>query len=312
MSNNYIGVAPANPFSNQIISVPTDTDPNNVATMFNTQYEYVADEASYLNGMVLNEYWGFPTIPINAIGLTPAKPHTLDGYINLGSDPGDWVTYPSWTIDGVGSTNPAQIVLYGGGSSTFPFPYAAMNVLDAVDGNYTILSQSVQQTWSNNTQQVVIMDWLAYTVASSDTEIFMGLHGLPLDSNYITRANYKASSSTWQGVFFHYSSVNGNWLVGANNTQSIGAPAPNTGVAVPTSLPAMQRFRIILDNTVPNVKFYINGTLVYTLTTNLPIQDTSGVTTGLKMSFQIYRNGSTVSPSYGMYIGPVKLSMNFL
>lgn len=75
MSSNYSG----NPFGTQspspqpspgstpIIVVPADTDPNNVATMFNQQYKMTADNLAYLNHYP-DGYFTFKSVTMDSTG----------------------------------------------------------------------------------------------------------------------------------------------------------------------------------------------------------------------------------------------------
>jgi len=135
-----------------------------------------------------------------------------------------------------------------------------------------------------------------YITATADGRFWFGLGSNAVMSATGLGGSDSPNSLSADFMGFRYSTVAGdsNWQCVVSNGFSGGGSAGDTivdsGIAADTK---SHRFAFVVNDSVPNVKFYIDSTLVATVTTHVP-----GTGNGLG-----YLAGAAYHSSSGMHLG---------
>lgn len=131
----------------------------------------------------------------------------------------------------------------------------------AVANNQAYLMQS---TYSRRDHE----ETLVVRIKTAASIAVMRLWGAGWASNWITAGGADAPNIHIAAFRFSTNAGDTNWMAVTGGAGGLGCTVTDTGVAVAAN--TVYTFRIVFSSTVPDVKFYINDTLVATHTTKLP------------------------------------------
>lgn len=227
----------------------------------------------------------------------------------------NWLNHFSITADGPAwSGSPWYVRVTGTGAevkarprnSTNHFPGATVKPGTDASGRvawiYTADAGGLGQTcglfWADSTIVRVALEWTANVSGQTTTDWYMGFTA----HDEVNGAFGGGTPTTETNDFWGFRAAAGdtNWKCVTHKATGPAETVTDSGIAVGTS--TWRRFRIDFDGTgTPTVRFYINGTLVATHTTNLE----------KVMAYRIGFGGRrTGAASVQMELGPLAAPLN--
>lgn len=282
------------------INVPADTDPNNVATMFQQQYETLADFIAYdqdiLNGQPAYNSQASAAFNLSSdlpqIALKDGGGHAKTTFDHLGYPLGhrslqfkeDWIGYistlsasvtpitafPRWGMQVSG----AVTLSMSQPTSTYPTPMMVL-ACGAANGSYCSLFTANQPLYLRSDTSAVLEADVMITSTSGLWKLAIGFdQSVPF------------TSSTDYNALFTASSGSANWQVQTQNGVGANTTTADSTVALATNTIVSLRVELHGSATPYGAcaRFFVNGVLKNTIATNIP----AGQAMYLAMSFNSF------------------------
>jgi hypothetical protein len=293
------------------VALPADGDGNNAAT-YEQAFKVLADFIDFLkrpkgtagvwekcivafraaigHRRFAIDHLGFPTGQVLAYDATwPFSP--LTGYASH-FNTGEFAfgVAPEWTYKGVGTSGVSEALF---GVSTFGAPTVAIRPGDTLNDYVTLKSGPIGRLRADNH---TVLEFSATVPANGEMTCYIGLAANP-SSTVAAESNFIGfripGGGTWRCV-----------------TKAAGVQTEtNSGVAASIGASRLDRLRVewsgetVADDATRAVRFYINGALVATHLTNLPLDLTVGPV------ISDIRTTAAVGGEY-LLVGPMRFRMS--